>query len=293
MSAVANSAGLTFESDILDNHVSVLSEDRPVASFGLEPLNRLLGGVYPGQLYVIGATPGTGKTTLLLQLADELAAAGNPVIFVSAELPAHKLLAKSLARLSGGSLSLGNVASAARPESEDHQAFSSALSLYRDQVAPNICITEAQNVTELGHLVCDCLRRRGKPPVLFIDYLQLVATGCLDPYAEERLAISACLKGLRDISNCYGSPVFTVSTITRNYYGSKSPNLSIFGGAAVIEYCADSALYLAEDKDAAPSPFDPFPGRPVTLTALKNRYGTLDTARLAFNGEHATFLARE
>lgn len=292
MHDVANSSGLLFESDKLDEHVSILAKDAPIATFGLDPLNELLGGVYPGQLYVIGATPGTGKTTLLLQLADELAAQGIPVFLLSAELPPHKLLAKSLARMSGGKLSLGAVAGAAHPESVAHSLFCSALALYRKQIAPNICIAESMNITELGRLVGECLRERKRPPVLFIDYLQLLATGCLDPYADERLAISAYLKGLRDIANCFGCPIFTVSTITRNSYGAKSPNLAIFGGAAVIEYGADAALYLAEDRDAGQLQFDPSRGKPVVLTALKNRYGALDSVHLSFDGEHATFSAR-
>lgn len=86
-----NANPLVFELDVLDEHVHALQEDKPIASFGLNALNSILGGVYPGLNYAIGTAPGKGKTTLALQEADKLAADGHPVIYVSAELPAHKL----------------------------------------------------------------------------------------------------------------------------------------------------------------------------------------------------------
>ena len=39
---------LVFESDKLDEHLSALEGDQPVAHFGLKALNDVLGGVYPG-----------------------------------------------------------------------------------------------------------------------------------------------------------------------------------------------------------------------------------------------------
>ena len=75
-----NANPLVFELDVLDEHVHALQEDKPIASFGLDALNSILGGVYPGLNYAIGTAPGKGKTTLALQEADKLAADGHPVI---------------------------------------------------------------------------------------------------------------------------------------------------------------------------------------------------------------------
>lgn len=66
---------------------------------GLKPLDRLLGGgLLCGGLYVIGARPGMGKTTLGLWVADAVA---KPVLFVSLEMGEREITAKRIARESG------------------------------------------------------------------------------------------------------------------------------------------------------------------------------------------------
>lgn len=281
-----------FEADVLDEHVRELAGDVPVATFGLEALNDLIGGVFPGRMTALGATPGAGKTTFMQQLAEDLAAQGLPVIFVSAELPAPKLLAKSLARLSGGRLAVGDVAAAADPGDAKHGAFSEALDRYRDRVASNLCIMTEFNLASVTRAVGACSDERGKAPVLFIDYLQLVATSGADPFVDERLAIAACVKGLRDLSNCCHVPIFAISTITRGDYGKKSHNLSVFGGTASIEYSFDTALLLTDDPTADVSQNEMYGDRPMLLTALKNRYGSLGEAHLSFDCAYATFRER-
>jgi DNA repair protein RadA/Sms len=65
-------------------HVEVSATHR--ASSGLAELDRVLGGgVMPGSLVLVGGDPGIGKSTLLLQLAASLAAAGRTVLYVSGE----------------------------------------------------------------------------------------------------------------------------------------------------------------------------------------------------------------
>lgn len=278
-----------FEADVLDEHVRDLAGDLPIAAFTLRSLNGLLGGVFPGRMTTLGATPGAGKTTLMQMMAEDLATQGLPVIFVSTELPAPKLLAKSLARLSNGRLEVGDVAAAADPGSEKHGVFADALELYRERVAPNLCIMTEYNLASITRAIGSCADERGKTPVLFVDYLQLAATSGADPFVDERLAIAACVKGLRDLSNCCRAPIFAISTITRSDYGKKSPNLSIFGGTAAIEYSFDSALLLTEDPNPGPSRNARFGDRPMLLTALKNRYGSLGDATLGFDCAHATF----
>lgn len=290
-----NANTLAFESDMLDEHIQALRGDKPIAAFGLDALNGILGGVYPGLNYAIGTAPGKGKTTLALQEADKLAADGHPVVYVSAELPAHKLIEKSLARLSGGEFALSEVSDCAAEDHPKHSAFEAVLGKYRAQVAPNLCITGPLNTVELSNLVGLVTRERSEVPIVFVDYLQLLACGTTadQQFIDERLAITACVKGLREISNLYGSPVIALSSTTRKSYDSgksPKPNLGMFGGSSAVEYGFDSVLYLADD-DAKPDyPFEPpASGTPLKLIALKNRYGTLGETRLDFDGAHATF----
>lgn len=275
---------LVFEDATLDEHFRLIGEDKPVATFKLSALNALLGGVYPGQMVAVGATPGCGKTTLMVQVADELAEEGRPVIFVSAELPAYKIVSKSLARYCGGKVNLSAMSQAT---GEAGEALERAKGLYREMVAPNICIASPRNTAEIGQLVSACVHERGQVPVVFIDYLQLLATYDAEPFADERLAICACIKQLRDIANAYGVPMFVVSTIARTSYSVKKPNLSMFGGASAIEYGFDAALHLHADEDKQREV--PVGCTPLILSALKNRYGSTGYVTLDFDAARATF----
>lgn len=55
---------LVFESDRLDEHLSALRGDQPIALFGLKALNDILGGVHPGLNYAIGTRSRQGQDDL-------------------------------------------------------------------------------------------------------------------------------------------------------------------------------------------------------------------------------------
>ena len=64
----------------------VVREDFARSSTGIGELNRVLGGgIVAGSLVLIGGDPGIGKSTLLLQTADHIAAAGETVLYVTGE----------------------------------------------------------------------------------------------------------------------------------------------------------------------------------------------------------------
>ena len=80
---------------------------------GSAELDRLLGGgIVPGGLYLIGGEPGVGKSTLLLQIAGELAAGGRVVLYLAGEeSPAQiKLRAERLGVAGDGLLVAGGTA---------------------------------------------------------------------------------------------------------------------------------------------------------------------------------------
>lgn len=70
---------------------------------GFVELSRVLGGgIVPGSLILVGGDPGIGKSTLLLQTAANMAAAGKSVIYISGEesLRQIKLRADRIGRVS-------------------------------------------------------------------------------------------------------------------------------------------------------------------------------------------------
>lgn len=70
----------------------VVPKKEPRVKTKLEELNRVLGGgVVPGSMVLIGGDPGIGKSTLLLQVSQQLAATGGKVLYVSGEESAEQI----------------------------------------------------------------------------------------------------------------------------------------------------------------------------------------------------------
>lgn len=70
----------------------VVPKKEPRVKTELPELNRVLGGgVVPGSLILIGGDPGIGKSTLLLQVSQQLASLGGKVLYVSGEESAEQI----------------------------------------------------------------------------------------------------------------------------------------------------------------------------------------------------------
>lgn len=75
---------------------------RMFLSTGFAALDEQLGGgLVTGGMITVAARPGTGKTTFALNVADNVAAAGHSVLYVSLEMPLEQLWACRLARATG------------------------------------------------------------------------------------------------------------------------------------------------------------------------------------------------
>ena len=70
----------------------IVEEDNPRVLSGVGELDRVLGGgIVPGSLTLVGGEPGIGKSTLLLQVASNLAGKGLRVLYVSGEESAQQI----------------------------------------------------------------------------------------------------------------------------------------------------------------------------------------------------------
>lgn len=237
---------------------------RPIST-GFEALDELLaGGLYAGT-YFIGAVSSLGKTTLALQIADNIASQGQDVMFFSLEMSATELMAKSISRVSAqmitheredfekfgsypldGALQVHEILRGpqelADPERLD--LFERAKQEYRNQTGQHLYIVKEQSpisIQTLKAYVTQHVNMTGNRPVVVLDYLQV-----LKPENEkqtEKQATDDNVLKLKALSVQHDIPILTISSFNRvSYYSPVSPES--FKESGNIEYGADVLIGL-------------------------------------------------
>lgn len=279
-----NEFPITFESEHLESDVRKIVANETFAQFRDSNIDHIFGGIHD-RLYILGAQPGAGKSTLFLQWADELAEDGHVVLFANLEMPRSELVRKSLSRLGQGALTLKCMHSPAFAAKLEE-----TVERYRKSIAGNIMFTDKPvSPVDLSVYASKIQRERGVPPIVFVDYIQIMPSASDRSFVEERAVIKETVAGLRRIANGHGCPVFAISSIRRQDYPKKKTGLDALAEAQSLEYGADVVAFLSTSRENdSPSPFDPTL-QPSALTVVKNRYGATGSVELLFDTKHATF----
>ena len=237
----------------------------------------LSGGLYSG-LYIIGGGTSIGKTSFILQLADTIAASGKDVMFYSLEMSADELIARSLSRITyqhkglTGALSMIECylwKSKDRSEDEVTTTLSAAYDEYINTIGKHLYITEGNSHTSIqdikDNVQCHqiaaeiSLQPMDKSPVIFIDYLQLIAPESYyytytdqdgieherktTPNQTDKQRIDKIIQDLKTLSRDLDTPVICVSSYNRGAY-NKGANLDNFKESGNIEYSSDVCMCL-------------------------------------------------
>ena len=211
------------------------------------------GGFYPG-LYILGAISSLGKTTLLLQIADQIAAAGHEVLYFSLEMAASELISKSISRytydLCRGVVSNAKTArgitTASRYESyseTEKDLIKRATDAYAEH-AKNLYIYEGVGdigVTRIKAIVEEHIRLTGVTPLVFIDYLQILAP--YDLRASDKQNTDKAVLELKRLARDFKTAVIGISSFNRDNYATEV-NMSAFKESGAIEYGSDVLLAL-------------------------------------------------
>lgn len=225
-----------------------------VISTGFSGLDDALGGgLYPG-LYFLGAVSSIGKTTLLLQIADQIAKQGIPVLYYSLEMSANQLIAKSISRYTGisnpfSALTVNEIlyGDYKKMSHDKIDMLQDAKKKYEnDKIGDNMEI-----VADVGNIKVSDIKQRmntykdllGIVPVVFIDYLQLIAPEEEDRRATDKQIVDKAVLELKRLSRDLDTPVIAVSSINRNSY-FESVTMSSFKESGAIEYGSDVLLGL-------------------------------------------------
>ena len=218
---------------------------KPIGS-GIQPLDGLIGGFFPGEMTVIGARPGVGKSAFGLDVGVSAATAGHNVCVVSLEMYpqqfGQRLFSKG-ARVNGMRLRTGNIDELAWLRLSETIEVYGALPmsfLFSARTLEDI-VTEAHNKAD-----------EGKLDMLIVDYLQLVRTR--QKFESERLRVGHVSAELKQLSKDLNIPVIALAQLSRPEKGRNYvPRMSDLRESGNIEQDADGIVLMHRSE----SPDDP------------------------------------
>lgn len=226
---------------------------------GFENLDELLdGGFYPG-FYVVGAISSLGKTTLCLQIADQIAMQGRDVIIFSLEMSKYELMAKSLSRLtcaldvkasnsSTSAKTMRGILDGSRYEKysqKEKDLINQAWTEYK-KYANHLFIYESYDgisVKQIRNIVQKRTEETGKAPVVMIDYLQILDAPEGLQFLTDKQITDKNVKSLKILSRDFNTVVLGISSFNRDNY-SAPVNMASFKESGAIEYSSDVLIGL-------------------------------------------------
>lgn len=263
---------------------------------GFQNLDREAGSIYAG-LYVIGGISSVGKTTFVSQMADQMAAQGQHVLFFSLEQSRLEMVSKSISRITAQADPDRGVTSLQIRTGAQGTSIKAATEKYLKDVGDRVSIIEA-NLACTPALIREYTEQYirnngGIRPTVIVDYLQVLQSD-VDPETgrkptDPRQSVDHNVTALKRMSRALEIPVFVLSSVSRSNYLVQI-DFESFKESGGIEYTADvvwglqlAAIHdtvfdgdprkdvskkrdrIAEAKEATP--------REIELVCLKNRYG--------------------
>ncbi len=234
---------------ILNKFIS--NRNKKLLSTGYSKLDKALGGGLYNSLYVVGGISGLGKTSVVLNIIENLAKEEQDVLFVSLEMSREELVAKSLSRFVRETVDK-RFTPMDYPSQRDIQNgnfdieapyFQEGLINYTE-ASKHIFIKEANfnyNTELIREDIIKHKALRGKAPVVVVDYLQVLP--CLKDYGDDKKNIDFNITELKRISREYDTPVIVISSIGRQYY-KKPIDFEAFKSSGNIEFTADVVIGL-------------------------------------------------
>lgn len=249
-----------------------------------------LTSLYPG-LYVIGAISSLGKTTFTHQLGEQLAAAGDHVLYFSLEQTRLEMVSKGISRrtaqrtykdvfdgaVSAIDIRRGNITDSVRAAAKEYAKDVETESLIE-------CSFDT-TIDSITSYVLGYIKANDAKPVVIVDYLQIIRPA--DPRQTTKDAVDGHVRALKKLQTENDLVVIVISSLNRQNYLTPV-DFESFKESGGIEYTADviwglqlaimnSDLFdkkdkLKEKREKVKAAKLEVP-RKIELVCLKNRYG--------------------
>lgn len=241
---------------------------------GITDLDDKILGLHNQEFTVIGARPGVGKTTLALQIAQNIARKGKEVTIMSLEMSDTQLIQKliaSKARINSYKMRRGTLEEA---DFEKIRDVSEDIS--------NLPITLISRTTTIQKIETTIrkLKNKNQLDLVIIDYIQLIKNNKKLPSREQEVA--DITRTLKLLSLELDIPIIGLCQLNRNATKAE-PTLADLRESGSIEQDADNVWFLYQEKEDESNVVD------VTLKIAKQRAGEIGKVNLKFNKPNSEF----
>lgn len=254
---------------------------------GFIDIDDLFHGFRGGELIILAARPGVGKTSFALNLATRAAKAGTTVVFLSLEMSSEQLMQRVLC--SEASVSLSDLR-AGRIRDEDWMALTAAaeqlveLNFYIDD-------TPALSISELRAKARRELRNV-EQGLIVVDYLQLMQPPRSRKDGNRAVEVAEISRGLKVLAKEMNMPVIALSQLSRSIESrtNKRPMLSDLRESGAIEQDADIVAFIDRSMNDLEAEEEERPGKgEAQLIVAKHRNGPTRDIRLSFDEKFTKF----
>lgn len=223
------------------------------AKYGFEELDQLTGGLHKGELILVGARPGMGKSSFALNIAAYVAKINKKVLYITLEM--SKELIESRLDLQ-------------KDNSEEKQ--NGNPNIYIDDT-PGIYIGELRNK----------LMSIKEIDLVIIDYLQLIS--CEEIKESRQLELSFISRNLKSMAKEFNVSIICLSQLSRRLElrENKRPVISDLCELGGVEQDFDTVLFLFRENDAA------------ECIIAKARYGKLKAIDMMWKPSCMRFISKQ
>ena len=254
---------------ILDELIEVLGKRKTERTgslkTGLAEFDSFLGGLREGEMTVLAARPGQGKTALAMTIACNVAEAGGRVLVVSREMVQRDLAERCISGYSKVT------ASHLRAGTFTEEEFQNVIDAWNLMKVFQIIITDQR--TKTPQQIAAEIRRqkmRGGLDLVVVDYLQLLRMTDDRLPAYER--VSQVSGAMKELSLDYNVPMLVLAQLNREIEKrgkNAKPLLSDLRDSGAIEQDADNVLFLYRES----SEENATPNESVNVVIAKQRKG--------------------
>jgi replicative DNA helicase len=254
---------------------------------GFHEFDNITSGLHPGQVMILAARPGMGKTSWFISaLLHTSIVKKNVTALFSLEMSKDELGFKffsGLSRIDSRRLKTGQLS-----KEEFRTLMTTAEQLGDSQV--HIDDTPGLTVMDLRSRCRRLKAKEKRLDLIVVDYLQLMRgpKGSTGGGSNREQEISAISRGLKELAKEIRVPIIALSQLSRGVESrdNKRPMLSDLRESGAIEQDADLVCFIYRDDYYNKDSDEP---GVAELIVAKNRHGEPGTAKLAWMGQYTLF----